>query len=344
MFKDKQKSFVKMKLGLILHKEFPELSIAETKVLIEKFLNGRILNSTRNFVEAEISDNSENLLVVLNRSAYIKKAIRLIAFAKDSAELERELLKGKLDFLRSEFPKPLKFRMTLENLEHTKRSFADVTSFGRALALYPFVGNVDLKNPELDFHILNSGKVNLGILIWENKEDFQARRADKRPANHPTSMSPRIARCLVNLTGAQSEVLDPFCGAGGFLIEAGLIGLKIHGSDIAPEMIERAKKNLAYFNVNANLVIQDALLWDKQIEAVITDVPYGKSSKLNTSLGLLIKNFVRHYETLTKTIVLVYPDRIKDGFLKGTSWKKTDEFSIYIHSTLTRKIIVLQHN
>jgi len=333
-----------MKLGLILHKEFPELSVAETKVLIEKFLNGKILNSTHNFVEAEISDNPENLLIVLNRSAYIKKAIRLIASAKDSAELEKELLKGKLDFLKSEFTKPMKFRMTLKNLEHTKRSFANMISFGKALALYPFVGSVDLKNPELDFHILNSGKINLGILIWENKEDFQSRRADKRPANHPTSMSPRIARCLVNLTGAESEVLDPFCGAGGFLIEAGIIGLKVYGSDIDSEMIERARKNLAHFNINADLIVQDALLWTKTVKAVVTDVPYGKSSKLNTSLGLLIKNFVRHYETLTKTIVLVYPDRIQDGFLKGTSWKKMREFSIYVHSTLTRKIVILKHN
>ncbi len=44
-------------------------------------------------------------------------------------------------------------------------------------------------------------------------------------------MSPKLARCMVNLTGVKENdlVLDPFCGTGGILIEAGIMGARVIG-------------------------------------------------------------------------------------------------------------------
>jgi len=50
---------------------------------------------------------------------------------------------------------------------------------------------------------------------------------------------------MVNLSGARREVLDPFCGTGGVLIEAGLIGLEVYGFDIQQSMVEGCKEILS---------------------------------------------------------------------------------------------------
>ena len=67
-----------------------------------------------------------------------------------------------------------------------------------------------------------------------NKKHFEEIKPHKRPFFYPGSMSPKLARCMVNLSRVNSGdlVLDPFCGTGGILIEAGLIGCKVAGSDV----------------------------------------------------------------------------------------------------------------
>jgi len=67
-----------------------------------------------------------------------------------------------------------------------------------------------------------------------NKKHFEDSKPHKRPFFYPGSMSPKLARCMVNLSRVTEGklLLDPFCGTGGILIEAGLIGCKVVGSDI----------------------------------------------------------------------------------------------------------------
>ena len=75
--------------------------------------------------------------------------------------------------------------------------------------------------------------------LWAAKSDkrFVARVPKNKPKRHPAMLKPKLARLLVNLTGAKKQLLDPFCGTGSILIEAGVLGLKPLGSDIDPKMI-----------------------------------------------------------------------------------------------------------
>ena len=59
-----------------------------------------------------------------------------------------------------------------------------------------------------------------------NKKYFEEMKPHKRPFFHPGCMSPKRARCMANLARVKEGdvVLDPFCGTGGILIEAGVIG------------------------------------------------------------------------------------------------------------------------
>ena len=72
-------------------------------------------------------------------------------------------------------------------------------------------------------------------------------RGLKKPVPHSEiSLSPRLARVLVNLSGiaAGQTLLDPFCGSGTILAEGLLKSLRCFGVDSRRRLIEEARLNL----------------------------------------------------------------------------------------------------
>ena len=91
-------------------------------------------------------------------------------------------------------------------------------------------------------------------------------------------MMPRMARTLVNLSLAEAgtTMLDPFCGTGGILIEAEMLGLRAVGSDFDPGIIRGSKENVK----ESDLLLADTTrlpIKDCSVGAVVTDFPYGQS-------------------------------------------------------------------
>jgi hypothetical protein len=71
-----------------------------------------------------------------------------------------------------------------------------------------------------------------------------------RPFQDPTAtLSPRLARTLVNLCGLPQgkTLLDPFCGVGTILQEGLFLGLNVVGIDISSSEVTRCRENLAWF-------------------------------------------------------------------------------------------------
>lgn len=145
---------------------------------------------------------------------------------------------------------------------------------------------VDLSNPDIELRaIVTANTAYVGIKKAEmNTSHFQQRRGHLRPFLSPVTMHPKIARALVNLSSINKNevLLDPFCGTGGILIEAGLIGIRVIGSDIEKKMIEGCKKNLEYFHLkNYKLYcvdIGDIVNHIRSVDAVVTDFPYAKAT------------------------------------------------------------------
>ena len=78
-------------------------------------------------------------------------------------------------------------------------------------------------------------------------------------------------------------LLDPFCGTGGFLIEAGLMGIKSIGYDINKIMIKGCKDNLEYFKIKGyKIKTKNALNIDDKFNCLVTDLPYGLNSNAMT--------------------------------------------------------------
>jgi len=116
----------------------------------------------------------------------------------------------------------------------------------------------------------------------EVEQGFDSRYSRNRPFSHPTTLDPKLARCMVNLARPEKTdaIFDPFCGTGGILLEAGLMGLKTIGIDIDVKMVEGCRKNLEHFGVKDYSVSVGDFFKTKKRGVIVTDPPYGKSTSL----------------------------------------------------------------
>ena len=227
---------------------------------------------------------------------------------------------------------------------------------------------VELENPKTLIQLfIGKKKAYCGLMIHENHENFESRKSNLRPFSSPTSLHPKLARALVNLTVIENNeiLIDPFCGAGGFLIEAGLMGIKSVGYDINKIMIGGCKRNLEYFKIkNCRLKTRNALDINDKFDCLVTDLPYGLNSNVvseyhkdNWKLGRINKKiqkegFTKDLEEfylqflknlrkrLRKKAVIIFPSYADyRSLLKKSGFRIEKEFSNYVHGSLTRKIV-----
>ncbi|MHA1126296.1 MAG: THUMP domain-containing protein [Candidatus Heimdallarchaeota archaeon] len=181
------------------------------------------------------------------------------------------------------------------------------------------------------------------------KGAFDERQANLRPFFKPGTLEPRFARLMVNLAkiNNKSLLLDPFCGPGGILVEGGLMGCELIGSDLDSKMVYGAQKNLQHYlpNLSYSLFLSDArdLPFTESIHSIATDPPYGKStSTFGKGIEDLLKKF---FEEAHK--VLIPGGIISIGMLsevplqqivEETGYKLELYEKMYIHKSLTRRV------
>jgi len=205
---------------------------------------------------------------------------------------------------------------------------------------------VDLKNPTSSvYFFFREHEVDVALLRWRNEERFFDRRPHLRPRNHPTSLSPKLARAMINLAGLPSSpasILDPFCGSGGILLEGCLAGRAMTGIDIDPGQIRRSEENLAHYGQHANLAVGDATACDQYgaFDAIVTDLPYGRNSVLKDAEATFTR-FFGAAAKITGTMVVAADEafRLAPGF--SASWRETASFSWPLHKSMTKRIYLL---
>ncbi|MGL4669784.1 MAG: DNA methyltransferase [Methanobacteriaceae archaeon] len=220
--------------------------------------------------------------------------------------------------------------------------------------------NVNLKDPNSFIRLVIIGeKVLIGIRRGKaNKKHFYEMKPHKRPFFYPGSMSPKLARCMVNLSKVKEgdTVLDPFCGTGGILIEAGMIGANLIGSDVNWKMKNGTLINLDYCNSidYNNLANYEAhhldvreLKLPKKVDAVVTDPPYG----ISTSTGgedsaYIFKEFLASisYNMKENALLCMASPHYLDinSILKDLDFELLDRHEIKMHKSLTRIISVIR--
>lgn len=236
------------------------------------------------------------------------------------------------------------------------RSTADIStaSVERALGdvLVSNGCDIDLEEPVYELRACFADDICLlGWAINSVSTAFGSRAPTDRPFFQPGSMAPRDARAYVNLAAGptlpDATVLDPMVGTGGTLIEAGLIGATVIGSDAQSKMAVGAAQNLdQYLSTQAwNIFKSDATelpLLNDTVDAVIFDVPYGRQSKIAADrLTDLVTGALTEAIRIAPRCVII-ADRSYDDIASKVGWTVTTEFEQRVHRSLTRHIHALR--
>ena len=214
--------------------------------------------------------------------------------------------------------------------------------------------HVKLRDPDLTFVcILYESKFLLGVSGFKKPSGLMApRRPRKRPVFHPSTMPPKIARCMVNLARATpgSSFADPFCGVGGILIEAAVIGCNVVGIDADARMLRGARRNLRYFDLEAlGYVNADARTppIGRGVDAMATDPPYGRgSSTKGVKMSTLIREFLNQASNLLEKnghLCIAMPAEVDvESYAHDGGLIVEEQHLARVHRSLTRRFTVLR--
>jgi len=188
----------------------------------------------------------------------------------------------------------------------------------------------------------------LGWQVAESRRDYGDRKPTDRAFFQPGSMDPLLARALSNVAGAAPgrTILDPMCGTGGVLIEAGLAGARVVGSDAQERMVRGTRENLDQFlDGDYGVLRGDATrlpLRDDAVDGVVFDAPYGRQSKIAThDLDDLVAGALAEARRVAPRTVMV-ADRSWAGVARDAGWAIESSFERRVHRSLTRYVLVLE--
>ncbi|WP_292427535.1 methyltransferase domain-containing protein [Methanoregula sp.] len=209
-------------------------------------------------------------------------------------------------------------------------------------------GPVQLINPIEEYRaILSKDRCYFGKVLFRiDRGAYNERNPGKREFFHPGVMMPRMARTLVNLSLAEAgtTLLDPFCGTGGILIEAEMLGLHAVGIDFDPMMIRGSKENVK----QSVLLLGDTTrlpIKDQTVDEVVTDFPYGQSvciKKADTMEHLYhdaLDEINRVLMIGRRAIVVTHQDI---SSIAAQHMTVLQHHTQRVHKSLTRHILVLR--
>ncbi|MGM5484175.1 MAG: hypothetical protein ACQER9_04655 [Nanobdellota archaeon] len=244
------------------------------------------------------------------------------------------------DFRRSAFVNEVFELFFLENMKKYKsyRFLEGLDKLSDKDALFLKEYKVNLKKPEVELALFRiKGRNILFRRIYINDKGFLNRDPKYRPGFHPGACKAKLARIMVNLSGNKS-IYDPFCGTGGIIIEGKLMGIDCNGSDIDKNMVDKANSNLEYYGLKRDVLIKDALEFDKYMKCVVTEIPFGKSTCMDRNPSLMIKRFIDVQKNIEKAVIIV-PSGYKYDF---KDFKVVLDHNMYIHKSLNKRLLVLE--
>ncbi|MEM2902593.1 MAG: THUMP domain-containing protein [Candidatus Bathyarchaeia archaeon] len=332
--------------------EHPTLPSAELKALLEaEDVPFHVEERLPGILLIESPRPVEEVAKSLKRASMMKALYRLIL----DSQLQPEELKREVDGLEPPAEKGGTFSLRVNRAPtlSVKVDTARLEHLIGDLLRRKMGWSVDLKNPQVWFQgFALPDRILLGLNLYRRPlRAFESREPGARPRFHPATLTPKLARCMVNLSRARTGhlLLDPFCGVGGVLIEAGLIGCQVIGVDAQRRMCEGCLENLRHYGVNALGVLWgDALhLPVSQVDRVVADPPYGTAaSTMKRSMKTLLEGFMPQCASILT----------RDGFAclaaplglglanigSAAGLTPVENHQIYVHRRLTREIVVFK--
>lgn len=283
--------------------------------------------------DPKTNSNSDSRLVILKSNVPWKKIASRATFVRTCGNIIGTF--DDISKIDPPIPKPRSFVCRTINLSSRKFSPSSLEKQAGEVLKKRWSSEVSLSNPHLTVYlIITDSKQYLGCsyLKIEPKLPIKA-------IKHPHELDLNLSRCVVNLSQLKEgkTLCDPFCGTGTILLQAESMGMKSFGIDFDPLMCNITKKNLTANEFKSKVInssFNEIRNINDKIDAIVTDLPYGISSRSSVPPKKLIKDFVSIVPK-RKKLVIVY----KKG-LDVEELDKAKKYEIYRHKSLTRIIAV----
>lgn len=212
---------------------------------------------------------------------------------------------------------------------------------------------VDLDTPDIRFQviILSNSVILCRCKVSRLRRELIKRTPGRKPWFHPSMMNSIVARSMCNLAKVMTDetVLDPFCGGGGILCEAAIIGARVIGIDLTWKFIKGAEINLDDIDVSRFTLIQSDARHApiSNCNRIVTDPPYGRvsSTRGENSIQLLWDFLTYAPDIVSKggTLCLSASSEMRvSNMVDSLGFKRVCKVSIQVHRGLTREIVVVE--
>ena len=322
-----------MRLAFYLSGDFERLAEIEAETFLEIF-DGRSLDRDRQILTGECS---EEILKFFHRFGLIHEVSEHLFSCTDLDELKG--LFGEIEIPEG------RICVRVRNIGRRK---VDSLKLERELGaiLWRRGARISVSKPDNVIRVYFSGRIHACVLLHEtDRKQFLLRRPDLKPFFRPGAILPRIARSLVNISGIKEGVLlDPMCGTGTILVEAGLMGLEFMGVEAYRVIADGCKVNLRYYDLPANVAIGDVRsmgLRDGSVDGIVTDFPYLQSTKSFGEIRELYSSALAEFERVLKeNCRVVFLTNIDVDELVKNHFEMEHKLYQRLHKSLTRRIYI----
>ena len=282
------------------------------------------------------SKSFSNLVIIQSKINW-EKISKRATFVKTSGQVLRKmsgLLLGEDNF---EVLKNAKtFACRIINLSSKQFDIPELESSMGNMISKLSQAKVDLEKPDIIIYLIFTNQQNFFGFSKEEKNFLRPKKVRK----HPHELDWKLARAMINLIGLKEgeTVCDPFCGTGTTLLEAESMGINAIGVDFDEKMYEITKENLAINQYKSKLIKGDFSKFtsmEDKFDGIVTDLPYGKASKVSENPQELMKKFVSMLPRRKKIAIMC-----KKGFEKQLNMDPSKKYDIYRHKSLTRTILI----
>ena len=308
----------------ILSKDQIELAIDEI-IAIAKMYD--------RFAKIKVISNMVIIQSKINWSEITKRA----TFVKVSGQILRKMSGLFLDDENLEVLKNAKtFVCRIINLSSKQFNIPELeNSMGDMISKFSHV-KVELEDPDVTVYLIFTDEEN----FFGFSKQIKIKNRPKKVKKYPHELDWKLTRVMINLIGIKQgeTVCDPFCGTGTTLLEAESMGINAIGLDFDKKMYEIAKENLKvnkYKSKIFNLDFQEMVKISEKFDGIVTDLPYGKSSKTSEKPEEILKGFISIIPKKKKMAIMYKKELGNNLKLKGLK-----KYEIYRHKSLTRTILI----
>jgi len=340
-----------MLIYICLSGEHRTLPASEAKAIAEA--EGVPLKIIAHLDQVLIAEGDPSYFRLLDiRAAFIKSAGVIVGITESNSGIE-----GVRKILRDVNLGDLNIRnISFKRIKHygEEIKYTDFVNLIKDLFLGLRTGSKKTRSSSTLEIILSDGLAIIGVRKYvRDLSKFRDRDPQKRPVYRPGTLSPELSRLFVNLSRAsiyRNDVfLDPFCGIGGFLLEACVIGLRTYGCDINPQYVEGTIQNLRYYDCIPNVVVADACRMPfSRADAIGTDPPYGRLTRASGrgDLRRLMLDFLEEaYKIMRKNRHMVFAQKhgvIRESDIENLGFEIVEVHKNWVHGSLTRDIFVVR--